>query len=42
MLWLMMRRAAVQRHWIVNQMLEGGCPIRWRWHMAMIRVVYGR
>jgi hypothetical protein len=41
MFWLLMRQAAVQRHWIFNQTLEGGCPERWHWHMAVIRAVYG-
>ena len=41
MLWIVMRNAALRRHWYVNQMLEGGCPLRWQWHLAMVRAVYG-
>lgn len=41
MLWLIMRQAAVQRHWFVNQVCAGGCPVCWQWHMAVIRAVYG-
>jgi hypothetical protein len=41
MFWLMMRQAAVQRHWWLNQVFEGGCPYRWARHLAMIRIVYG-
>jgi len=40
MIWLMMRQAALQRHWMVNQMM-GGSPVTWQWHLAMVRMVYG-
>ncbi len=37
----MMRAAAIQRHRIVNLCLEGGCPVRWQRHMALVSAVYG-
>jgi len=40
-LWSAMRAAAIRRHAIVNLCLEGGCPVRWQRHMALIRAVYG-
>ncbi len=41
MFWVFMRQAALQRHWIFNQMVEGGCPVRWQLHLAIVRAVYG-
>jgi hypothetical protein len=41
MIWHMMREAAIGRHRMINVTLEGGCPIRWEGHMAVIRAFYG-
>jgi len=40
-LWSVMRAAAIERHRVVNLCLEGGCPVRWQRHLALIRAVYG-
>jgi hypothetical protein len=41
MTWALMREAAIRRHRWMNLVYEGGCPIRWARHMALIRAVYG-
>jgi hypothetical protein len=39
--WWLMRQHAMWRHSQVNYWLEGGCPVRWKQHEAMVRAFYG-
>lgn len=41
MTWIMLRNAAYARHRWYNLVYEGGCPVRWQWHLQMLRSFYG-
>jgi hypothetical protein len=41
MIWIIMREAAIQRHYLLHKALGALDPITWSGHMQIVRNFYG-